>query len=282
MTAVAPMFELPVPAWNVPVFAIYPMVPMPALHVGMVTPFHWGTEDEGSRMRKAMAAMPVHFSLCEEPRRKILCYGDSLTAGFFAGGLKFDPYGRSMSEVLASAGIDAQVSVCGHSGCTTREMLEAAESDLADVVGCTGNGLCKILAEQDFDLVIIMSGTNDMGKGTHSDAIVEDLSQLHAICHRQGVPTLALAPPSAPRFDFSQALLPGQHHAVPSGLHRPSGACVCGRWPILGERRPTLRAKGLAGAGAKLGPTGCILTGGTQLPGYHRLNLFERQLIAIF
>jgi hypothetical protein len=24
---------------------------------------------------------------------------DSLTAGFFAGGLKFDPYGRTMSEV---------------------------------------------------------------------------------------------------------------------------------------------------------------------------------------
>ena len=33
---------------------------------------------------------------------------DSLTAGFFAGGMKFDPYGRTMSEVLASGGIQAQ------------------------------------------------------------------------------------------------------------------------------------------------------------------------------
>eukprot|EP00438_Fugacium_kawagutii_P006864 Skav205279 [mRNA] locus=scaffold1690:62118:65879:+ [translate_table: standard] len=109
MTAVVPVFELP--AWNVPVFAIYPVVPMPvALQVGMAPAHSWQGEDEGSRMRQAMAAMPVHFSLCEEPQKKILCYGDSLTAGFFAGGLKFDPYGRTMSEVLASGGIHAQAS----------------------------------------------------------------------------------------------------------------------------------------------------------------------------
>ena len=35
------------------------------------------------------------------------CRQDSLTAGFFAGGLKYDPYGRSMSEVgPCRAGID--------------------------------------------------------------------------------------------------------------------------------------------------------------------------------
>lgn len=204
MTAVVPMFELP-GSWNVPVFAIYPV---PLVHMVGVAAFHnWqGEEDEGSRMRKAMTEMPVHFSLCERPQKKILCYGDSLTAGFFAGGLKFDPYGRTMAEVLASGGIHAQVSVCGHSGCTTREMLDAAETDLSDVVGCTGNGLCRILEDQRFDLVIIMSGTNDMGKGTPSDVIVEDLCQLHAICHLQGVPTLALAPPAAPRNDLAQEM----------------------------------------------------------------------------
>ena len=106
---------------------------------------------------------------------------DSLTAGFFAGGHKFDPYGRTMSEVFGAAnrrgdvflllqtlcaglgsgrlllpgqdsGLDrrldglasavsahftwgelmqesyhgVQVVVCGHSGATSREMLEAS------------------------------------------------------------------------------------------------------------------------------------------------------------
>lgn len=110
-----------------------------------------------------------------------------------------------MSEVLASAGLAIEVSVCGHSGRTTREMLEAAERpDLEDVVGCRGAGLQRILAQRRYDLVIIMSGTNDMGRGTCSQTILEDLAQLHAVCHQQGVPTLALAPPAAPRYSLPQ------------------------------------------------------------------------------
>ncbi|CAK9065510.1 unnamed protein product [Durusdinium trenchii] len=203
MTAAVPMFDQ---GWNVPVFAIYPMVPVPAINlVGIVATFQsW--EDEGSRMREAMGEMPVHFSFCEKPRWKILCYGDSLTAGFFAGGAKFDPYGRSMAEVLANGGIEAQVSVCGHSGCTTAEMLRSAESELVDVARCRGVGLSKILEDQNYDLVIIMSGTNDLGRGTPLDVIVEDLVELHALCHRQGVCTMALAPAPAPGYCLAQEM----------------------------------------------------------------------------
>ncbi|CAJ1351479.1 unnamed protein product [Effrenium voratum] len=204
MTAhVVPMFDL---GWNVPVFAVYPVIPVPMVQIAVgMAPFQM--EDAGLMMRQAMAEMPVHFKHCAGealPRWRILCYGDSLTAGFFAGGMKFEPYGRTMSEVLSAGGYPCEVSVCGHSGCTTRDMLDARQTELADVVGCKGNGLSRILDAKPYDLVIIMSGTNDMGRGTCSSTIVEDLSHLHAVCHDRGVPTMVLAPPPAPAYGQMQ------------------------------------------------------------------------------
>eukprot|EP00437_Effrenium_voratum_P011038 CAMPEP_0181419612 /NCGR_PEP_ID=MMETSP1110-20121109/12162_1 /TAXON_ID=174948 /ORGANISM="Symbiodinium sp., Strain CCMP421" /LENGTH=260 /DNA_ID=CAMNT_0023542631 /DNA_START=61 /DNA_END=840 /DNA_ORIENTATION=- len=200
MTAhVVPMFDL---GWNVPVFAVYPVIPVPMVQIAVgMAPFQM--EDAGLMMRQAMAEMPVHFKHCAGealPRWRILCYGDSLTAGFFAGGMKFEPYGRTMSEVLSAGGYPCEVSVCGHSGCTTRDMLDARQTELADVVA----GLSRILDAKPYDLVIIMSGTNDMGRGTCSSTIVEDLSHLHAVCHDRGVPTMVLAPPPAPAYGQMQ------------------------------------------------------------------------------
>lgn len=149
---------------------------------------------------KALASMPVTFVARQtKPIRRILCYGDSLTAGFCSGGRQFEPYGRAMRDALADGGFACDVAICGHSGMTTHEMACAVGSALVDVVGCCGKGLRRILEEDGpFDLVLIMSGTNDMGKGAHQDSVLKSLGQLHAICHAQGVPTVALAPPPAP------------------------------------------------------------------------------------
>lgn len=137
--------------------------------------------------------------------RRILCYGDSLTIGFFANGRLFEPYGRKMSEVLAEVGIENEVFVCGHSGRSAAEMVEATEDSLIDVVDACGKGLARILDEDGhFDLVIIMAGTNDMAFGASNQEIVRHVNDLHETCHSRGVPTLALTPPPAPRGNLQR------------------------------------------------------------------------------
>eukprot|EP00933_Yihiella_yeosuensis_P082153 TRINITY_DN95931_c0_g1_i1.p1 TRINITY_DN95931_c0_g1~~TRINITY_DN95931_c0_g1_i1.p1 ORF type:complete len:358 (+),score=65.90 TRINITY_DN95931_c0_g1_i1:79-1152(+) len=153
--------------------------------------------------RQEMSMMPITLAgQTASPKtqqvKRILCYGDSLTAGFFAQGFQFEPYGRTMSETLSAAGIPCEVSICGHSGKTTKEMVAGSRTHVIDVCGGKGKGLARILEESNFDLVMIMSGTNDMGQGLSHSSILQDLQTLHETCHARGVPTVALIPPPAP------------------------------------------------------------------------------------
>jgi hypothetical protein len=43
------------------------------------------------------------------------------------------------------------------------------------------------------DLVLIMTGTNDLGMSTSLPTIVHQVAQLHSICHDRGIPTVAIA-----------------------------------------------------------------------------------------
>lgn len=132
----------------------------------------------------------------ERPRR-VLCYGDSLTAGFYAGGQLFEPYGRALSEALAEAGAQCNVTWCGLSGHLATQMVEELdEPAVKDILGLPGKGLARILDEDGpHDLVLIMAGTNDLGRGTSLEVLSGAVAQLHAVCHSRGVPTVALAPP---------------------------------------------------------------------------------------
>jgi len=135
---------------------------------------------------------------------RLLCYGDSLTAGYCAGGQRYEPYGRMLGEKLATAigGAACVVSVCGHSGHTAAEMVANLDaSGVLDVGGVSGKGLGRILddeAQLPRDLVLIMAGTNDLGKNRSPQAIFGDICRLHAACHSRNVQTVALVPPEAP------------------------------------------------------------------------------------
>lgn len=155
--------------------------------------------------RASLAQMPISVSKAEAgagvPLR-ILCYGDSLTAGFANGGNAFEPYGRAMADTLGGLGTPCDVSVCGHSGKTASEMVASMDSGLSDMLGNWGKGLRRILREDGpFDLVLIMAGTNDIGYDHRPEAITGDVLRLHAACHELGVKTCLLPPPSAPCGD---------------------------------------------------------------------------------
>jgi len=163
-----------------------------------------GTSEAVPPPLPSLGPMPVSFSSRSQPTngqvtKKVLCYGDSLTAGFCSEGRQYEPYGRALAEALSQAGASCEVSVCGHSGHTTAQMVaNLDEIAVSDVGGMIGKGLRRCLDEIRPDLVVIMTGTNDLGKERHPQSVLEDIGRLHAVCHSRGVPTVALAPPPAP------------------------------------------------------------------------------------
>lgn len=158
-----------------------------------------------SRHSAAHEPMPVSFfaGSGDEPRFRIVCYGDSLTVGFFDGGRQYEPYGKQLAEsVAASVGSRVEVIVCGQSGHTAEQMVANLDASLVkDVGNRPSKGLRRLLSEQSrkVDLAVIMTGTNDLGHDLKLQGIYEDVGRLHAACHSLGVPTVAMAPPPAPK-----------------------------------------------------------------------------------
>ena len=105
--------------------------------------------------------------------KRILCYGDSLTAGFWACGQKFEPYAKTLKKELESLGIIVEIDQHGFSGWTTEELLARSDyNKLEDFTGHKGPGLKKALTSQNYDLLILMAGTNDLSN--KSDTFIFD------------------------------------------------------------------------------------------------------------
>lgn len=151
--------------------------------------------------------MPVSFIGGSENSRncrkiRIFCYGDSLTVGWYLQGRQYEPYGRALAEQLGSMLGACEVTVCGHSGHTVEQMVANADKlAIEDVGGKLGKGLRRCLDEVVHrpDIVLIMAGTNDIGRHAEPRRVLEDLVKLHSICHSRQIPTVAVAPPQAPR-----------------------------------------------------------------------------------
>mmetsp|Transcript_6925 Transcript_6925/g.12284 ORF Transcript_6925/g.12284 Transcript_6925/m.12284 type:complete len:447 (+) Transcript_6925:184-1524(+) len=130
-------------------------------------------------------------------RARILCYGDSNTAGFCSNGARFEPYAHSLSKELGKQGCAVDIVLNGCNGLTTQEMLQNLGNPMLKDVVAYGRGLEHIFStEGQQDLAIIMTGTNDLGKGTPAEGIMQLIDQMHQVCHKRGVPTIALAPPT--------------------------------------------------------------------------------------
>jgi lysophospholipase L1-like esterase len=131
----------------------------------------------------------------DEYRPRVVCYGDSNTAGFHSGGRAFEPYGKTLANSLAAAGVPCEVAVCGLCGFTTADMLHNSDSRrVTPQCGPAGRGLLRMIEEDPVDLVIIMTGTNDLGHGTTPSTIAQQVEELHGICHDESIATVCLAP----------------------------------------------------------------------------------------
>ena len=130
--------------------------------------------------------------------RSILCFGDSLTSGFYNHGKNFHPYSQTLSRLLNS---DRRLRYYVKTSGKVREMAH----------GSMARRLPQILGNSSrFDWVIILGGTNDVAhvKNFGDDdsfmnqlinvwkpRIVRDIEVLHDTAHKYGARTILLTIP---------------------------------------------------------------------------------------
>ncbi|MCJ1433759.1 hypothetical protein MMC27_003124 [Xylographa pallens] len=114
---------------------------------------------------------------------KILCFGDSLTAGYSMWGLQFHPYAEQLKKVLQGAfpSTTIEVVVEGLSGAQVR----------GEYTGRL-NRACRQAEHEPYDWIIILGGTNDLGWGGQPEKIYEALQEVWSIALATGANVLAL------------------------------------------------------------------------------------------
>ena len=142
-------------------------------------------QDSASTIKPTMAESGTMNDTLPKSLR-ILCFGDSLTAGYTSYGWEFYPYADhlrvGLQNMLATS--DIEVDVDGRSGDQVRaSYLPRIKRKCADT-------------EKSYDWIIVMGGTNDLAWGQPPDTIYEGLRKLH--CHCIIFPPLNLQAPRWP------------------------------------------------------------------------------------
>ena len=135
--------------------------------------------------------------------KRVLCYGDSLTAGYKEMGLSFHPYAWRLKALLGAGHEVEHVGLCGWTTLQMQGALDASGSE--DVCGKNwGPGLRARLQDaarrgEPFDVVCILAGTNDLGDVLQNASSVERvcgaLAALHAAARAAGCETIAMTVP---------------------------------------------------------------------------------------
>jgi len=138
------------------------------------------------------------------PCKRLLAYGDSLTAGFCNEGQEYHPYAPFLVDALMPL-VAADVCMCGLIGLTAEQLVHQADAvTIVDKMAQRGAGLRKILLERGpFDLVLLLVGTNDLSLNGNrgfdmdekSNAVFCNIKALHEVCHKAGVNTVSMSIP---------------------------------------------------------------------------------------
>ena len=188
-------------------------------------------------------------ALSAAPQR-VLCYGDSLTAGTSPPLDQDYPYAPVLEAALGSSVL---VRHRGLPGATAAGML--------DVLDDEQRGLRALLKRAEPALCVILAGTNDLSYEPDASTIASSVVGLHELAHGLGVPTVcvgippsqwqAMAPEAAERAAAVNRELrawcadrgvfaayvdhpiaawnPGDERWAPDGLHfSPDGYRLCG------------------------------------------------------
>jgi lysophospholipase L1-like esterase len=120
---------------------------------------------------------------------KLLCVGDSLTAGYSSWGTVFTPYGEVI-ESLSSGRVE--VDTIGMSGWTSGDLLGALDAQsVRDVCRKKSVGLRTQLKAKSYQLVTLLIGTNDLGTDVSVATLFDNICQLREVI-LQHVPRVVL------------------------------------------------------------------------------------------
>jgi lysophospholipase L1-like esterase len=128
----------------------------------------------------------------------ILCFGNSLTRGLYGNRQHYSYAIELQRQLRLLAQIDANVTVDGIDG----------RSVLKDYCLIAMKGRFCVEEETKYDLVIILSGTNDLANETlaHVQDVVTEIKALHTVALTHGASTVAVTIP-----DVRAAELVGMH-----------------------------------------------------------------------
>lgn len=127
---------------------------------------------------------------------RVLCFGDSLTAGYTSWGEVHHPYSTALTTVLALAfpSLHIETHVDGCSGDIVHTIPNRVESRFLRRIEpkflTKGGGT-------PYDWTIVLGGTNDLAMGTSPQAIYESLRQVWAVPLSKGGRVLACTVPEA-------------------------------------------------------------------------------------
>jgi lysophospholipase L1-like esterase len=165
---------------------------------------------------------------------KLLCFGDSLTAGCDIGLDKESWPAHRYPEVCQKllqqgpptaeeAGVQTafEMEVIGASGAKAQELWDKRQGGGTDVNGVPYKGLRQALAAGQLDAVFIQLGTNDLADvieitdTAKNEEIIKStvtaVQQLHELCHAEGVKTIAMPIPPQ-RYSTSVKLHAEERH----------------------------------------------------------------------
>ena len=118
--------------------------------------------------------------------KKILCFGDSLTKGYYHHGRAYHPYSIKLESLLKEDGVDAKVINHGVNGeCVALEMQRRLARDLEQLPNLA--------------LVIILGGTNDL---LNLDCVrkldlFQEIKNLHMLVRAKGYKSVIVTIPEA-------------------------------------------------------------------------------------
>ncbi|CAK7232394.1 hypothetical protein SCUCBS95973_008245 [Sporothrix curviconia] len=125
--------------------------------------------------------------MAQQPLR-ILCFGDSLTAGYTASGLSYHPYHKALGTKLREAfpGLQVEISQDGLDGGMTQHYSWRLRNAYRE------RGPPQ---EVPFDWVIILGGTNDLSNHSPPETIFEHLERTWSFAKLRKSKVLALTVP---------------------------------------------------------------------------------------
>ena len=165
---------------------------------------------------------------------RVLCYGDSLTAGLFGGGHRFHPYATQLSLRLGGCTVDH----IGLSGFTSAQMAATLSGNQTGGNKTEGDvdatrqrwiSLDEALERSAYTHAVILAGTNDLSRLRHAGDprsaadVVADVAALHKRALASGAQTLALTVPQ-PAFEGARPQMAAGRAEINAGLREFAAA----------------------------------------------------------